>query len=311
MLNQTTLIKKGQCGSNIINMMQLKNLWTVALILLTNASIFAQTRATISGVPDNTSADITSVMVIDSALYKVSYRLSYIPNEDAPQNIREAQTTLLIGKRHSIFTDYHTLLMDSLKIEFARNNTGLNEQMAKLLPLNKGVGFKPIVVSNYPIKNSYTFQQSLGSTLYCYTDNGVQIEWLPVSGGEKVIQGYTCNKAVCHYRGRDYQAWYAPSVALSEGPYVFKGLPGLIFEVRDSNNEYVFELIGLEGIKENYPMLLSNRNLATISRSEFRKMEENLAKNPAEGLRLLSGSVSNPESLPKINPRPYNPIEKE
>ena len=291
--------------------MQLKNLWTVALILLTNASILAQTRVTISGALENTSADVANMMVIDSALYNVTYRLLYIPNVNSPKNIREAQTTLLIGKRHSIFTDYHILLIDSLEKEFARNNTGMAEQLAKLLPLNKKIGFKPIVVSNYPVKNSYIFQQNLGSTPYRYTDNDVQIEWLPVSGGEKLIQGYACNRAVCHYRGRDYQAWYAPSVALNEGPYVFKGLPGLIFEVRDSNNEYVFELIGLESVKENCPMSLSSRNLATISRGDFRKMEENLAKNPAEGLKLLSGSVSNTENLPKVKAKPYNPIEKE
>jgi GLPGLI family protein len=63
-----------------------------------------------------------------------------------------------------------------------------------------------------------------------------KINWI-LSNEEKIIKGYNCKQATCFYRGRNYTAWFAPEIPIPEGPYKFKGLPGLILEIEDDRGE--------------------------------------------------------------------------
>lgn len=58
---------------------------------------------------------------------------------------------------------------------------------------------------------------------------------------EKEICGYLCQKAICHWRGRDYTAWFSQDIPISSGPWKFSGLPGLIMKVEDSTGNYSWE----------------------------------------------------------------------
>ncbi len=51
-----------------------------------------------------------------------------------------------------------------------------------------------------------------------------------------IILGHLCFTAKTHFRGRDYIAYYTPSIATQEGPWKFGGLPGLILDVRASDH---------------------------------------------------------------------------
>ena len=58
----------------------------------------------------------------------------------------------------------------------------------------------------------------------------------------KEIDGYQCYKALTDFRGRTWEAWYCPDIAINYGPWKFWGLPGLIFEVSDTEKIYNFHL---------------------------------------------------------------------
>lgn len=62
----------------------------------------------------------------------------------------------------------------------------------------------------------------------------------------KEIEGYKAQKAITNFAGRQYTAWFTFEIPISEGPYKFNGLPGLILEIYDSKKDYVFEITGLE-----------------------------------------------------------------
>ncbi len=54
-------------------------------------------------------------------------------------------------------------------------------------------------------------------------------EWKP-SMNTKTILGYTCHKATCSFRGRDYVAWFTRDIPFKAAPWKFHGLPGVILE---------------------------------------------------------------------------------
>jgi hypothetical protein len=63
----------------------------------------------------------------------------------------------------------------------------------------------------------------------------------------KTILGHTVQKATTQFRGRDYVVWFTSDIPLSNGPWKFGGLPGLILEVYDVQRHFVFESIKIEG----------------------------------------------------------------
>lgn len=54
----------------------------------------------------------------------------------------------------------------------------------------------------------------------------------------KNINNYKCQLATTTFRGRDYEAWFTSKIAVSEGPWKFHGLPGLILQVADKTGSY-------------------------------------------------------------------------
>lgn len=51
-----------------------------------------------------------------------------------------------------------------------------------------------------------------------------------------------CSQAMVCYGGRNYVAWYNPDIPISDGPYIFAGLPGLIVKISDEQEWYTFTL---------------------------------------------------------------------
>lgn len=52
------------------------------------------------------------------------------------------------------------------------------------------------------------------------------------------------------FRGRHWLAWYS-DLPISEGPWKFCGLPGMILRIEDSNHEHLFTAISIRNIKSN------------------------------------------------------------
>ncbi len=63
-------------------------------------------------------------------------------------------------------------------------------------------------------------------------EDSVKIKWKLGSKSQK-IQGLKCKNAFTTFRGRKYEAWYAPQIPTNAGPWKFYGLPGLITKVSE------------------------------------------------------------------------------
>lgn len=93
----------------------------------------------------------------------------------------------------------------------------------------------------------------------------------------KTILEHRCQKATCHWRGRDYVAWFAPDIPVKRGPWRFNGLPGLILKIYDTNHFYTFEAVSLK--KVNEPMMLYDFNYRKSTRQRVRKLQRVLQVN--------------------------------
>ena len=66
----------------------------------------------------------------------------------------------------------------------------------------------------------------------------------------KNVMGYECQLAYADYHGRRWEAWFAPEIAIQDGPWQFCGLPGLIMEAVSADGDYKFLITGIQQCKE-------------------------------------------------------------
>lgn len=60
------------------------------------------------------------------------------------------------------------------------------------------------------------------------------------------ILGFKTQKAKLNFRGRDYFAWFSSEIKISDGPYKFHGLPGLILKIESTDGKFTFEAYSLK-----------------------------------------------------------------
>ena len=88
----------------------------------------------------------------------------------------------------------------------------------------------------------------------------------------KELLGYRVRRAECSFRGRDYVAWFAPELPLSEGPWKFCGLPGLVMHVYDTDCQYVYLLTGIRQVAGLPVMMPDEQYVRTDLRKYYRTL---------------------------------------
>ena len=288
--------------------MKLRVLIAVYILSLLVFNAKAQRVSNISGIVKDT----ISLQILENAKYRIFYSLSFSEDTTFTDFKTECQTVLLVGDKYSSFLDYNSLRKDSIYNSLIRAGQEAISVVGQTVAIGRLIKFKPIIIKNYPSKNDFTFQEMITSREnYRYTDNDIKIKW-QLSTKEKQIGKYKCKKATCTYRGRNYIAWYSPDIILSDGPYVFTGLPGLILKLYDDKKHYTFSLNGLEQAKGYNPIYLPSDNIVNSTRKEVRQIISNLKANPASILQMMGGRAKVSEDvIKKVQPKPYNPIELE
>lgn len=99
---------------------------------------------------------------------------------------------------------------------------------------------------------------------------------------QDTISGMNCQSATIHYGGRNYTAWYTPQIPISDGPYVFSGLPGLIVKIEDEKGWYKFQLktFSAKNTERFFKPNFINPHSQAISREAFVSQSNNQKENP-------------------------------
>jgi len=146
---------------------------------------------------------------------------------------------------------------------------------------------------------------------YFYDEPNNLFAWniLPVT---KNIAGYACQKATTVFAGRSWNVWFTRQVPVSDGPYKFQGLPGLILKAEDSKNNFIFEIINISKPANKVTLSFpATSNAHKTTKNEFRKGRE---ANRKAGFSQMTASgelsVKNSEQVQRQQAtKPYNPIE--
>lgn len=246
--------------------------------------------------------------VYDSAKVKVYYDYAYRKDSTDMEKWKKGQAILLVGDRYTGCTDYYQAKEEALNDTLYYEKRPPMELLTKGMELLRNVQYKyPLVIDN---EKNVARVQMKGITTVEYKQQLEPLAWT-LAEGDSVIAGVKCKKATCSMGGREWVAWYSEEYNMPYGPYLFRGLPGLIFAVSDTRNNHVFTLNGLETLtKPEVIYLVANKNILKVSRKDAFKAQRNEADDPIGALNMGGVSVTIPEGT-EIPKRPYNPIELE
>ena len=118
---------------------------------------------------------------------------------------------------------------------------------------------------------------------YSLKTNDIQ-HW-KISDETKNIGNFKAQKATANFGGRHWEAWFSTELPFSEGPYKFRGLPGLILELKDSNENYLFSFVGNKNLakKIDTTFFLENMNKEKpllITDQQWKKLQVDYFINP-------------------------------
>ena len=281
----------------------MKKTLTISLFILYFSFINAQV-VNVSVLPgENGIAEMPKLDTLDVCLLRAQYRMTSVKDVNIPDKKTNHFMLLQIGKKISKFSDFFILKSDSVEVRLVKQNKSNQEIMNAMLPYFTGSS-SLIIFKNYPSNQISTIDRAYLTGTFLYTENTPEFDW-KMQAGAATICGYSCKKATTSFRGRNYTAWYAPKIALSDGPWKFRGLPGLILKVTDEKNEYSFECVAIEKSKNNEAIYYKDRDYFKTNRVQFNKTMKRAHEEP-------SVELENMGIKPKSNKRrPYNPIELE
>lgn len=123
----------------------------------------------------------------------------------------------------------------------------------------------------------------LSPLYYSLRTNDIQ-KW-NILNETKKIGNFKAQKATTNFGGRQWEAWFSSELPFAEGPHKFRGLPGLILELKDLNENYLFSFVGNKNLAKNYDTTFFLENMdkekpLSITDKQWKKLQMDYFINP-------------------------------
>ncbi|PWN69249.1 GLPGLI family protein [Chryseobacterium phosphatilyticum] len=172
---------------------------------------------------------------IQAQTHRFIYELQYKMDSTDAMN-EKLNMVLDIGPKEVKFYGQNLAITDSLNKKFGMNSeyTDMSGQIVKRK------------INSFDHENYINIKQGYYS--FKTTD---KINWA-ISDETKKTENYHLQKATSKFGGRSWTAWFCKDIPFNEGPFKFRGLPGLIFELSDTKRNFIYTLIKSQKLPDNY-----------------------------------------------------------
>ncbi len=112
-----------------------------------------------------------------------------------------------------------------------------------------------------------------------------------LTGEQKTILDYTCQKAVLQDTSRTLVAWFTPQILVSSGPGEFGKLPGMILEIDINEGESLITAskVKLQALPED--AIVAPKKGKSVTQEEFDQIVEEKTKEMAEEMGGSGGQT--------------------
>ena len=212
--------------------------------------------------------------------YKITYDLTYSLDSTDLDTKKSEDMILFLGDGISSFSSKAKLVGNKVVV---KGNTG-HTSPASL------TDFDYIIIKNF--KQDYlSYTREIVQDYFYFNQSLDLFDWT-LHEETKVIKDYKVQKATMSYSSRDYIAWFTHEIPISDGPYKFNGLPGLILEISDTENHYNFTLKGVEKLNPEIPFKLNFKHYIKTSEEELFEVLSRYKRDPFSYVKLPNITIS-------------------
>jgi len=229
------------------------------------------------------------------------YETSVNPDSINLVSMKTERTFLDIKANRSLFISENKLIRDSLFASFKPEEKGNRKKEDKdfsksgKIKRPEATFFEYFITKEIPEQKVYYHDKVAAKQIYYQEDRPVKWEITNETGKQN---GYPTQKAVVNFGGRVWTAWFTKDIAISDGPYKFSGLPGLIVKLEDDKGDYRFDLVKKMIVQNTFEESISadakqstrinfNGDKAALE-LEFMKNRKNMPGN-GDGMRNFGG----------------------
>ena len=246
-----------------------------------------------------------SFMFVQVYAQDIQFEYEYTKTLDSI-NSKTENYILESHKNHHFFYGKNTYSLDSLS-HTNENRIVIPADMR--IPVSKNKHKRDILKSFLFENGKDYFMMSNFTLLKIKYEDTIKLDWKLEKSTMEYL-GYTCNQATTEYAGRKYIAWYTKAIPITSGPYVFRGLPGLIVKISDTENKHAFRLVEIKKSLNNF----STADYKLITKKKAEELQKNVEDDPIK--MLLPEFQPTPETkkrLDELKKRNFkkdtNPIE--
>jgi GLPGLI family protein len=241
---------------------------------------------------------LSFLLFISLAISAQTHRFIYeyqFKSDTAKTEFDKANMVLDINPEDVKFYDYAYAENDSINKIRKNHNFVWNDTPALIRNKNSNENM------NFELLNDY-FKYSTKD----------EIQW-KLSSETKTYNQYKVQKATDNFGGRKWIAWFSNEISINEGPYKFRGLPGLIFEIADTQNQFSFKLVKSYQLDSTYntieflethmtkPLLISLQKLNKLKlefyNDPFHDIRANFSYKPDESIQLMGVRIKSKDQI--------------
>lgn len=208
----------------------------------------------------------------NTAKLEVRYNMKFVPDSTKRENASYADVTLLCNENESLYYSpdakryYDYLYKKTSEMVGGKINLGSLPSYPKV----RGIIYKK--------GNSINAILPVGKYNYSFEEPKLKWELLNET---KTIDGMKCNLAkTITDTGDTFFAWYTQQYPFSEGPFRFKGLPGLIIKLYNKSKTIEINAVEFKKSFEIIEPLSLGRVITLKSKDEFLKARKTYYENP-------------------------------
>lgn len=249
------------------------------------------------------------------------YAFSHIRDTLSPADIYSEEMALAFNLKQSSYFSFTKYFGDSIlqaRIKIVQSGGKISQEEFKAATQFR-ITTSESLYFNFD-ENKFLFLHPwIGETL------GIEskiefIDW-HLQDSTKTIEGLSCNKATCNFKGRNYEVWYSPTIPVKAGPWKLNGLPGLIIEAKDQTGSIAFTLRSLTYLPNDTKQVSPTSKYRKVTKEQFDKLKNGLLQNPQAYINAAMNGTTLPNEsekaevrrtdnkTPKTKSKLNNPIE--
>jgi GLPGLI family protein len=227
----------------------------------------------------------------DTAQILVHYKFSHVRDTNNRAHPYTEDMVLFVGKNASSYKSYDRQLQNALfrrQMQEAINNSADGNIRLDRHITGSGTEYYQFINNKKLVRKEVTMMDS-----YIIDDVLPVINW-HISGDKANFGELHCQKATCHFKGRDYTAWFCADLPVHVGPWKLNGLPGVIVEAYDAKKDIVFKFDRVEKAVLGAPKPIKDRKgrIMPPLGDDDDNADPNIIKVPANGIKTTDKELT-------------------